>query len=62
VIAEADEVGRPLRQILYGRRTGPYRIIFDVIDAAQGDSEVRIVRIWHGAQDRLDIDNLSDPS
>ena len=35
VIPEADELGSPVRHLLYGKRTGIYRIIFDI----QEDSE-----------------------
>ena len=40
VIPEADELGYPVRQLLYGRRTGIYRIIFDIQEQSE-DSTFR---------------------
>jgi plasmid stabilization system protein ParE len=36
VIPEAEEVGRPLRHLLYGKRTGVYRIISHSIEFSGG--------------------------
>ena len=49
--AEADELGRPVRHLLYGKRTGVYRIIFDIQEASEEGPRARVLRIWHGARD-----------
>jgi plasmid stabilization system protein ParE len=50
IIAEAEELGQPLRQLIFGRGAGVYRIIFHIKD---DDGEVRVLRIWHGSRDAL---------
>ena len=59
LIAEAQEIGRPFRQLLYGKRTQTYRIIFDIQEQSEEEVCVRVLRIWHGSQDKVistDID------
>lgn len=63
VIPEAEEIGVPLRQLLYGKRRGIYRIIFDIQEISPEGSRVRVLRIWHGSRDALtveDIDSLAE--
>jgi plasmid stabilization system protein ParE len=60
LISEAEELGLPIRQLLYGKRTGTYRIIFDIIEGTNDDSYVRILRIWHGARDRITEEDVKD--
>ena len=51
--AEAEEVGVELRQLLFGKRRGVYRILFII----RGRT-VEIVRIRHSARDALSSDDL----
>lgn len=60
LIAEAQEIGRPLRQLLYGKRTGTYRVIFDIQEQSEEGARVRVLRIWHGAQDRVTSADVED--
>jgi plasmid stabilization system protein ParE len=45
---ESREFSIEVRQLLYGKRSGRYRILFIV-----QDEEVRILHVRHGARDRL---------
>lgn len=47
---EAGELGFPARHLLYGKRRGVYRIIFDI---REEERHVRVLRIWHGSRDAL---------
>jgi plasmid stabilization system protein ParE len=62
LIAESDEIGLPLRHHLYGRRTGTYRIIFDIQEQAEDGPTVRILRIWHAMRDALKAEDIEDRS
>jgi plasmid stabilization system protein ParE len=58
---ESDEVGIGLRQLLYGKRSAIYRILFAIVQgAALGDEIVRVYRIWHGSRDRIKISDLDE--
>jgi plasmid stabilization system protein ParE len=59
VIPEAAELGRPLRHLLYGRRTSVYRIIFDIQAASEEGPRVRVLRIWHGARAPLRTEDIA---
>jgi toxin ParE1/3/4 len=58
MIPEADELGHELRHLLYGRRTGLYRIIFDIQEDFAEGPRVRVLRIWHGARDTLRAEDI----
>ena len=58
VIPEADECGASLRHLLYGKRSGVYRIIFDMQDDAEEGPCVRVLRIWHGVRDALTAEDI----
>jgi plasmid stabilization system protein ParE len=60
LIPEAEEIGRDIRQLLYGKRSGVYRIIFDVQEQSEEGPRVRVLRIWHGSRDRLHVEDLED--
>ena len=45
---EAADLGLDLRELLYGRRRGMYRILFTI-----GGSTVNVLRVRHAAQDHL---------
>ena len=50
---EAGDFGLDLRELLYGRRRGVYRILFTI-----DGQTVTIHRIRHAAQDRLSPDDV----
>ena len=52
-IPEAEELGHPARHLLYGKRTGQYRIIFDIQETSEEGQRVRVLRIWHESRDAL---------
>ncbi|MGH2347132.1 MAG: type II toxin-antitoxin system RelE/ParE family toxin [Chloroflexota bacterium] len=62
MIPEADELGHPARHLLYGKRTGQYRIIFDIQEEPREVPRVRILRIWHGSRDALTAADLEEES
>ena len=51
LIAEAEEIRQPIRQRLYGKRTGTYRIIYDIQEQMPEGPTVRILRVWHAMRD-----------
>ena len=59
VIPEAEEVGRPLRHLLYGKRTGVYRIIFDIQEDSEEGPRVRVLRIWRAVRNAIAADDLA---
>ncbi len=53
VAAESEEAGLEIRELLLGKRQNVYRIIFQI------DGQiVHILRVWHGARDRLTPDDF----
>jgi plasmid stabilization system protein ParE len=50
---EAAELAIDLRELLYGRRRGVYRILFTIDGSA-----VHIHRVRHAAQDRLELGDV----
>ena len=60
LIPEAGEIGREIRQLLYGKRSGVYRIIFDIEKKSEEGPRVRVLRIRHGSRDRLLLEDLED--
>jgi hypothetical protein len=50
---EAADLGLELRQLLFGRRRGVYRILFTI-----DGQTVTIHRVRHAAQDRLSPDDV----
>jgi len=57
---EAERLGVELRQLLYGKRTGVFRIVFRIYDEAQPLPLVRVIAIRHGSRDRLRAEDLGD--
>ena len=53
VAAESEDVGFEIREFLFGRRRSAYRISFLI-----EEQKVHILRVWHGARDRLSPDDL----
>jgi plasmid stabilization system protein ParE len=58
LIPEAEEIGQDIRQLLYGKRSGMQRIIFDMQEQSEEGPRVRILRIWHGSRDRLRAEDI----
>ena len=52
---ESEKLGYELRQMICGKRTACYRIIFRVIDEKQ---EFHILTIRHAARKQLEIEDL----
>jgi len=52
-VPEAEELGHLARHLLYGKRTGQYRIVFDTQETSAEGQRVRVLRIWHGSRDAL---------
>jgi plasmid stabilization system protein ParE len=52
--AEADELGIELRELLFGKRHGTYRILYRI----EGQT-VHVLRIRHAAQDILRTEDIS---
>lgn len=50
---ESNEIGIEIRELLFGRKRGQYRILFQV-----DGKTVQILRIWHSARDRLTVSDL----
>lgn len=53
LIPEAEAAGHTVRHLLYGNRTGTYRIIFDAEEDSKEGPRVRALRTWHGARDSI---------
>ena len=60
LIPEADHFDQPVRHLLYGRRSGIYRIIFDIDENAEDGPVVRVLRIQHGARDVISLDDIGE--
>jgi plasmid stabilization system protein ParE len=58
MIPEADEIGREIRHLLYGKRTATYRVIFDIDEESEEGPCVRVLRIWRGSRDRIRSEDL----
>ena len=58
VIPEAEEIGLEVRQLLYGRTSRSYRILFDIQEDSPEGPRVRILRIWHGSRDSVCLTDL----
>jgi plasmid stabilization system protein ParE len=53
--SESEAVGQEIRQLLYGRRRGVYRILFVI----RGEEVVRVLAVWHSARQPLPPDTLA---
>ena len=58
VISESEELGFEARQLLYGKRSGTYRILFDIKEESEDVSIVRVLRIWHSSKDKIRVEDL----
>jgi plasmid stabilization system protein ParE len=55
VAPESENVGREIRQLIYGRRAGAYRALFVI----QND-EVHILHIRHAARNTMTLEEFSE--
>lgn len=52
---ESKDLGREIRQLLYGKRHAVYRVLFEI----RGDT-VFVLRVWHGARDWLQAGDIQE--
>ena len=52
---EAEKLGFPLRQLLYGQRPGVYRIVFRVLEV---EREVHVLTVRHSARRPFSVDEM----
>ncbi len=58
---ESDDLGREIRQLLYGKRGRVYRVLFAILrDEKAGEDVVRIFRIWHSARARAEASEIKE--
>ena|SRR5258706_11003111 len=53
LIPEAAYLRREIRHLLYGKKRSIHRIIFDIVDDSPVGPMVRVLRVWHGARNRI---------
>lgn len=53
VAPEAKDIGREIRELHFGKRSGTYRIVFEI-----RDKTVDILRVWHSSRDTLRAEDL----
>lgn len=53
IAAESEDLRLEIRELLFGKRHGVYRILFQIEKRT-----VYVLRVWHGARDRLSADDL----
>jgi plasmid stabilization system protein ParE len=58
IIPEAAELEHQARHLIYGKRTGAYRIIYDIQEASDEGSRIRVLRIWHGYRDAIKPEDI----
>jgi plasmid stabilization system protein ParE len=56
---ESDDLSIELRQLLYGKRSSIYRILYTIHETDK-ENMVHVHRIWHGARDRIQIEDLQE--
>ena len=56
VAAESEKLGFELREVLYGKRSGVYRIVFRIDEVRQ---EVHMLTVRHGARQELEPEDLT---
>ncbi len=58
LISEAEELGHPVRHLLYGKRTGTFRILFDIQEQSEDGPLVRVLQIWRGTRDAITAEDI----
>jgi plasmid stabilization system protein ParE len=53
VAAESEDLGLEIRELPFGKRHGVYRILFRIQKRT-----VHILRVWHGARDRVSSEDI----
>ncbi len=56
---ESERLEIAIRQLLYGKRSAAYRILFSIA-RENAEDVVRVYRIWHGARDQIKAEDLND--
>jgi plasmid stabilization system protein ParE len=56
---KSEDLGIELHQLLYGKHSFTYRILFAIV-RENGEEVVRVYRIWHGARDRIKSEDLQE--
>lgn len=56
---ESEDTGFELRQLLYGKRSATYRILF-ALAYENNEEVVRVYRIWRGIRDRVKAEDIED--
>ena len=51
---ESSDLDRQIRQLIYGKQSGRYRILFEIT----GSAVVRILHIRHGARERISAEEI----
>lgn len=57
-ITESKQIGRELRQLVFGRRSGAFRIIFDIQEIDTEFPLVRVLRVWRGTRSALQLEDV----
>jgi plasmid stabilization system protein ParE len=58
---ESEDLGREIRQLLYGKRGNQYRVLFGIWwDGATGEDVVRVYRIRHTARRWIRLDEIQE--
>ncbi len=58
---ESKDLGKEVRQLLYGKRGRVYRILFGITrDDQAGEDVVRIFRVWHSARARAEASDIEE--
>jgi plasmid stabilization system protein ParE len=61
VAPESRDLGREVRQLLYGSRRNAYRILFGIgADAQSGEKVVRVYRIRHASRRRIRVEEIAE--
>ena len=61
IALESDDIGKELRQLLYGKRGRVYKIFFSIMrDEVTGEDVVRIYRIWYSARQSIAASNIAE--
>ena len=58
VIAESEELGFEVRHLLFGKRSGAYRILFVMDEESDSGPVINVLRIWHGARDGVTVEDF----
>jgi plasmid stabilization system protein ParE len=59
IINEAQELDHQARHLLYGKRAGTYRIIFDIQEDSDEGRRVRVLRIWHAYRNAIKSEDIN---